>query len=323
MIDFHNHFYPKAYLDELKKPGGIARVEKDAKGRLLIHYEGDYNIVVGPHIDIGDRLADMDRYGVKMHVLTLTTPSVERESREKGIKLARLANDGFSEICESHPDRFVALAALPLQDPLAAAEELERSVKSLGLKGGTLMSNVAGKPLDLDLQPVYDKAVKLDVPLFIHPTSPINTKFLEDYRLVPLMGFGHDTSLSVLRMVFSGLFDRMPELKIVASHLGGIYPYLRGRINIGYEVYPECKVNIKKPPTEYLKRIWVDSLIYDDEVFKSTLAFLGHEKIVLGSDHPHQIGDIGEAHKRIKRLNLGSEAEEAILLGNASKLLKL
>ena len=86
---------------------------------------------------------------------------------------------------------------------------------------------------------------------------------------------------------------------------------------------PECKVNIKKPPTEYLKRIWVDSLIYDDEVFKSTLAFLGHEKIVLGSDHPHQIGDIGEAHKRIKGMNLGSEAEEAILSGNASKLLKL
>src|SRR5512139_1122744 len=110
MIDFHSHFYPKAYLDELKRPGGYARVEKDTQGRLLIHYEGDYNIVVGPHVDIGDRLADMDRNGVKMHVLTLTTPSVERESRDKGVKLARLANDGFSEICESHPDRFVALA---------------------------------------------------------------------------------------------------------------------------------------------------------------------------------------------------------------------
>jgi len=323
MIDFHNHFYPKEYMDELSKPGGYARVERDKHGRLLVHYEGDYNIVVGPHVDINDRLSDMDRNGVEMHVLTLTTPSVERETRERGIKLARLANDGFSKICERYPDRFVALAALPLQDPEVAAEELERSVKNLGLKGGTLMSNVAGKPLDLDLQPVYDKAVKLDVPLFIHPTSPINTKFLEDYRLVPIMGFGHDTSLSVLRMVFSGLFEKMPELKIVASHLGGIYPYLRGRINIGYKAYPECKVKINKLPTEYLKRIWVDSLIYDEEVFKSTLAFLGHEKIVLGSDHPHQIGYINEAHKRIIGLKLGSEAEEAILNGNAAKLLKL
>ena len=323
MIDFHSHFYPKAYMEELGKPGGYARVEKDEQGRLLIHYEGDYNVVVGPHVDIADRLADMDRHGVETHVLTLTTPSVERENPKKGIKLARLANDGFSDICEKHPGRFVALAALPLQDPAAAAEELERGVRDLGLRGGTLMSNVAGKPLDLDLQPLYDRAVKLDVPLFIHPTSPINTRYLEDYRLVPIMGFGHDTSLSVLRMVFSGLFERMPRLKIVASHLGGIYPYLRGRINTGYNAYPECKTNISKPPTEYLKRVWVDSLIYDADVFRSSLAFLGPEKIVLGSDHPHQIGDIAEAHKRIKNLRLDKGAEDAILTGNAAKLLKL
>jgi len=323
MIDFHSHFYPKAYMEELSKPGGYARVEKDKQGRLLIHYEGDYNVVVGPHIDIADRLADMDKHGVETHVLTLTTPSVERENPKKGLKLARLANDSFSDICEKHPGRFVALAALPLQDPTAAADELERSVRDLGLKGGTLMSNVAGKPLDLNLQPVYDRAVKLDVPLFIHPTSPINTKYLEDYRLVPIMGFGHDTSLSVLRMVFSGLFEKMPRLKIVASHLGGIYPYLRGRINTGYNAYPECQTNISKPPTEYLKRIWVDSLIYDADVFRSTLAFLGPEKIVLRSDHPHQIGDIAEAHKRIKGLKLDAKAEDAILTGNASKLLKL
>ena len=202
-IDFHNHFYPKAYMDELSKPGCYARVERDAQGRLLIQYEGDYNFVVGPHIDIGERLADMNCTGVETHVLTLTTPSVEREKRARGIRLARLANDGFSEICEKHPGRFLALAALPLQDPLAAADELEGSVRDLGLRGGTLMSNVAGKPLDLDLMPVYEKAVKLDVTLFIHPTTPINTKYLEDFRLVPIMGFGVDTSLSVLRMVFA------------------------------------------------------------------------------------------------------------------------
>ena len=323
MIDFHSHFYPKGYLDELKKPGNYARVEKDNQGRLLIHYEGDYNVVVGPHIDITDRLADMDRNHVEIHVLTLTTPSVERENLRKGIKLAKLANDGFSEICEKLPDRFVALAALPLQDPKAAAEELERSVKDLGLKGGTLMSNVAGKPLDLGLQPLYDKAVELDVPLFIHPTSPINTKYLGDYRLVPIMGFGVDTSLSVLRMVFSGLFDRLPKLKIVASHLGGIFPYLRGRIDVGYKAYPECKVRIMKPPSEYLREIWVDSIIYDADVFRSTLAFLGPGKIVLGSDHPHQIGDIEMAHERIRTLKLGERVEESILTGNAAKLLKI
>jgi aminocarboxymuconate-semialdehyde decarboxylase len=323
-IDVHNHFYPKAYMEELGKGGGYARVERDAQGRLLIHYEGDYNIVVGPHIDIEERLKAMDRCGIEMHVLTLTTPSVEREVPEKGVKLAELANDGFSQVVEKYPERFQAFAALPLQVPEAAAEELERAVKELGLRGGTLMTNVDGKPLDLDeFMPVYEKAVELDVPLFLHPTSPINSKAMEDYRLVPILGFGVDTSLAVLRLVFSGVLKKLPRLKLIASHLGGVYPYLRGRIEIGFEAYPECKVNIDEPPSTYLKKIWMDSIIYDEDVLMSTLAYSGAEKIVLGSDHPHQIGDMANAVGRIERLDISDEDKERILWKNAAELLKL
>ena len=323
-IDVHNHFYPKAYMEELSKGGGYARVERDAQGRLLIHYEGDYNIVVGPHIDIEERLKAMDRCGIEMHVLTLTTPSVEREVPEKGVRLARLANDGFSQIVEKYPERFQAFAALPLQVPEAAAEELERAVKELGLRGGTLMTNVDGKPLDLDeFMPVYEKAVELDVPLFLHPTSPINSKAMEDYRLVPILGFGVDTSLAVLRLVFSGVLKKLPRLKLIASHLGGVYPYLRGRIEIGFEAYPECKVNIDEPPSTYLKKIWMDSIIYYEDVLMSTLAYSGAEKIVLGSDHPHQIGDMANAVGRIERLDISDEDKERILWKNAAELLKL
>jgi aminocarboxymuconate-semialdehyde decarboxylase len=323
-IDFHNHFYPKAYIDELSKSSGYAKVETDDQGRLLVHYEGDYNIVVGPHIDIDARLKAMDKCGVDMHLLTLTTPSVERETPERGIKLAQLANDGFRDVCEEHPDRFHALAALPLQAPEAAADELERSVKDLGLKGGTLMTNVGGKPLDLEeFHVVYEKAVKLDVPLFFHPTSPINTKWMADWRLVPIMGFGIDTSLNILRFVFSGLLDKMPKLKLVASHLGGMYPYIRGRIERGFNAYPECKVNIKDPPSSYLKRIWTDSIIYDEDVTMSTIAFSGTEKLVLGSDHPHQIGDMAKCVGRINSLPISDEDKEKIFWGNAAKLLKI
>jgi aminocarboxymuconate-semialdehyde decarboxylase len=323
-IDFHNHFYPSKYLEELSKPGGYARVEKDAEGRLLVHYEGDYNVIVGPHIDLSERLRDMDRCGVERHVLSLTTPCVEREAPKRGVKLAKLANDGFAEICNKHPDRFSALASLPLQSPVEAAEELERAVRDLGLSGGTLMTNANGKPLDSpELMPVYERAVKLDVPLFIHPTSPMNSVAMGEYRLVPIIGFGVDTSVSVLRMVFSGLFERLPRLKLVASHLGGVYPYLRGRIDIGYKAYPECKLKINKPPSEYLKKVWVDSIIYDNDVLLSTLAFLGDGKIVLGSDHPHQIGDIDQAIDRIRKLSIDEKSKEKILTGNAEKLLKI
>jgi aminocarboxymuconate-semialdehyde decarboxylase len=324
IIDFHNHFYPKAYLEELRRGVGFASLYTDEMGRLIISYEGDYNIVAGSHINIEERLEAMDRWGIDMQVLTLTTPGVERETAERGIRLARATNEEFGRIVERHPDRFAALAALPMQDPEAAAEELERAVKECGLRGATLMSNVGGRPLDWDpFLRVYEKAVELDVPLFIHPASPINQRGMGDYRLVPILGFGVDTTLSILRLVFSGVLKRLPGLKLVASHLGGVYPYLRGRIDRGFQAYPECKVNISEPPSRYLREIWMDSICYDEDILMSAYTFSGAEKIVLGSDHPHQIGDIEYAVERIRRLPIGEEEKDKILGENAARLLKL
>ena len=323
-IDFHNHFYPDAYIQELKREKGYASVSTDEHGRLLIHYTGDYNVVVGPHIDIQHRLRDMDRNDIDMQVLTLTTPGVERETPERGVRLARLTNDGFAEIIEKHPERFTALATLPLQDPEAAVEELERSVNELGLKGAMLLSNVNGKPLDgEEFLPVFKKAVKLDVPMHIHPTSPINDRSMEDLRLVPMIGFGIDTSLSVIRLVLGGVMKKLPDLKLVASHVGGIFPFLRGRIETCFNAYPECKVHIKEPPSTFLKRVWMDSIIYDNDVLMSALAFSGVDKMMLGTDHPHQISDIQNAVQRIRDLNIPEVDKEQILGGNAEKLLKL
>jgi len=324
IIDFHNHFYPRAYLDELKRAKGYASIETDRQGRLVIHYAGDYNIVVGPHIHLEDRLNAMDRCRLDMQVLTLTTPGVEREEPERGIRLAELTNDEFGRIVEKYPNQFTALATLPLQKPDAAVDELERAVEECGLKGAMLLSNVNGEPLDSKrFIPIYEKAVKLDVPLHIHPTSPINDAAMDDYRLVPILGFGVDTALAVLRLVFSGILERLPGLKLVASHLGGVFPYLRGRIDAGFQAYPECKVNISKPPSHHLRQIWMDSLCYDQNVLMSTYAFSGAEKIVLGSDFPHQIADLENAVERIKQMKIGDDEKEKILGGNAARLLKL
>ncbi len=324
IIDFHNHFYPKAYLDELKKERGYASVEIDQQARLVIRYTGDYNIIVGPHIDLEDRLKAMDKYGVDMQVLTLTTPGVEREEPERGIRLAELTNNAFGQILDKYPDRFTALATLPLQEPNAAVAELERAVEECGLRGAMLSSNVNGEPLDSErFLPVYEKAVKLDVPLYIHPTSPINRAAMDDYRLIPILGFGVDTTLAVLRLVFSGILERLPELKLVSSHLGGVFPYLRGRIDAGFQAYPECKTNISKLPSHYLRQIWMDSICYDRDVFMSAYTFLGPEKIMLGSDFPHQIADLEKAVQRIKELKIGADEKQKILGENAAKLLKL
>ena len=311
-------------MNELRKQEGYARSSTDSKGRLLIEYTGDYNVVADAHVNLSDRLRAMDKAGVDMQVLTLTTPGVERETSERGIKLSRLTNDEFAQIKEKYPDRFTALAALPLQDPEAAVGELERAVKECGLPGALLFSNANGRPLDSkEFMPLYEKAVKLDVPLFIHPTTPINYKAMEDYRLVPIMGFTVDTALAVFRLVFSGVLKRLPNLKIVASHLGGVFPYLRGRIETAYNAYPECKINISEPPSFYLKKIWSDSVCYNSDVFMSTYVFSGAEKLVLGTDFPHEIHDLYQAVNRIRSLKISEEQKEKILGENAVKLLKL
>lgn len=325
IIDFHNHFYPEGYVRELNSGNGYARVSTNAEGREIIEYSGDYNIVVGPHIKLEDRLRAMDRLGIDLEVLSLTTPGVEREVPERGVKLATLANDGFETICEKFPDRFRALAALPLQDPGSSVDELERAVQDLGLVGVMLFSNANGKPLDSkELVPIYERAAKLDVPLFIHPTSPINSQAMQDYRLVPILGFTVDTSLALLRLVFSGILERIPNLKIVVAHTGGIFPYLRGRIETGYNNYPECRINIPSPPSVYFKRnIWVDTVCYDRDVLMSTYTFLGPHRILLGTDFPHQISDMEQAVGRITGLQIPNEEKEKILGGNSVKLLKL
>jgi aminocarboxymuconate-semialdehyde decarboxylase len=323
-IDIHNHFFPKAYLEELKKEKGYASVGTDSEGRMLIYYRGDYNIVVGPHVDLDKRLEAMDKYDVDMQVLTLTTPGVEREEPDRGIRLARATNDAFSEIVTKYPERFAALATLPMQEPKAAVEELERAIEELGLRGAAIFSNINNKPLDSkEFWPIYEKASKMDIPLFIHPTTPIDDKAMEDYRLVPIIGFGLDTSLAVLRLIFSGVFEKYPSLKIIAAHLGGVVPYLTGRIDTCYQAYPECKVNIDKVPSEYLKHIWIDSICYNKEVFMCAYALLGPERILLGSDFPHQISDIEGAVRRIRDLNIPEDAKRKILGENALKLLRL
>jgi len=211
-----------------------------------------------------------------------------------------------------------------MQDPIESVSELERAVQECGLRGAMIFSNVNGKPLDSpEFVPIYEKAARLKVPLFVHPTSPINSTFMDDYRLVPIMGFGVDTSLAILRLMFSGILERIPDLEVVCTHTGGVFPYLRGRIEIAYHAYPECKTRIHNPPSTYLKKIWLDSVCYDLDVLRSSLAYVGPSKMVLGTDFPHQISDIANAVQRVKALKLPEEDEEKILGGNATKLLRL
>ncbi len=322
IIDFHTHFYPYPYLDELRKGGGYSSLEQDSSGRYVIRYTGDYNIVTSPLVLLEDRLKEMDRTGVDVQVLSLTTPGVEREAQKRGINLARVTNDAFAGIERKH-NRFRALATLPMQDPGAAADELSRAYGDLGLRGAMIPSNVNGVPLDSpEFAPVFDRADRLGALLFIHPTTPMNTARMADYRLVPILGFGVDTTLTVLRLVLGGVLENYPRLRLGASHLGGVYPLLKGRIDTGFDVYPETGAKLMRRPSDYLRGIYVDSCGYDASVIGFVESWLGSSLILLGSDYPAQIAD-PDAVARVKGLQIPEADRGRILGGNAAELLDI
>jgi aminocarboxymuconate-semialdehyde decarboxylase len=323
IIDFHNHYYPDAYLHELERGDTNARLERDPDGRLLVHYPGDYNVVATGHRDLDERIRAMDEAGVDMHAFSLTTPGVHIESRERGIQLARLVNDEFAAAVQRYPGRFAALGALPLQDPAAAVLELERAV-GLGHRGVLLFSNINGRTLDEpEYFPLFEKIAELDVPAFIHPTNPSALGQLADYRLTALMGFQFDTTAAVTRLIFAGVLERLPNLKLVVGHLGGTIPFMAERVERGYEVYPECRDHISRPPSEYFRRIHIDTVNFDPAALRLGLDFAGPDRMVFGSDYPHQVGYIDRALGAVRGLALNDSERARILGGNAARLLKL
>ncbi len=323
-IDFHNHIYPQAYLNELEKGATRASVQKDAQGRTLLINKGDYNIIVPGHYSPEARIEAMDAAGVEMQVLTLTTPGVHIEENAQGIALAQLVNDSFAEIIARYPSRFTALATLPFQDPAAAVIELERAVTQLRLPGALLFTSINGLPPDdRRFWPLYEKAAELDVPLFLHPTSPAHVGAMSDYRLLPLVGFLHETTVAISRLVFSGLFEHCPTLKMVLAHMGGTMPYLAERIDFGFKVYPECRGNLAHPPSQTLKKFYMDTTPYSPQAILYAIKFAGVDKLLLGSDYPHQIGDLPGAVQTIEKLPIADEDKANILGQNAARLLKL
>lgn len=325
-IDFHTHHYPLAYLDEIERsPSPACSVTRDPSGRRLVNYAGDFNVVADGHIDLEARLAEMERTGVDMGVLTLTTPGVHVEERTRGVHLAQVVNDAYAEIQRQYAGKFVCLATLPLQDPEASAVELERAVTQLGLKGAMLFANVNGKPIHhREYWPIYETAERLDVPLMIHPTSPPGVEAFQEYRTTALVGFLLDTTLCITLLMFEGVLERYPRIRFVLSHLGGTIPYIAERIDRGYEAYPEVRVNIKERPSFYFKRnCYYDTVAFEPRALQFALEFAGPEHVLLGSDYPHQIGDMEKAVRVIENLPISAEVREKVIGANAVNLLKM
>ena len=324
VVDFHSHFYPPQYLEELRRGPTAAKLWTDADGNPVVGYPGDYNVAVRGHRDIAYRVDVLAREGVDRQVLSLTTPGTHIEAPGRAVELARLVNDAFAAVVRSHGQRFAALATLPLNDPAASVAELERAVTVLGLRGAMLFSNVNGVALaDERYRPLYEKADALGAVLHIHPTNPAHVETMTEYWLMPLVGFLFDTTLAAARLVFSGVMERFPRIRWVLAHLGGALPYIAERLDRGYEAFSECRAHIARPPSAYLKELYYDTVNFDPGALRLALSFAGPHRVLAGSDYPHRIGSLHAMRESLSSLDLSPADRDAVLGGNAVRLLGL
>ena len=324
IIDFHNHYYPPEYIEALVREPSSVRVTFDDDDNPVLHSPGDENIVVPGHRDIDTRQRVLDEAGIGMQVLTFTAPGTVVEAPQRSVALAQQVNDALARIVTERPSRFTALATLPLNDPGASARECQRGMEELGFKGFMLYSNVNGVALaDQRFWPLYEQASERGAVLYIHPTYPVGVEAMTEYWLMPLVGFLFDTTLAAAQLVFSGVAERFPDIRWVLGHLGGAIPYLAERLDRGYQAFGDCRKEISKPPTEYLRKFYYDTVNFDPGALRLAIDFAGVDRILAGSDYPHQIGSLRRMVESIESLDLDEVDQAKILGGNTAQLLGL
>ena len=323
IIDVHNHYYPPAFIDALRTGDSALKVRDDHHGNPVLYSPGDANIAVPGHRDITHRQEVLDREGVDRQLISLTCPGTLLETPARSAELARLVNDALAEVMATRGKRFTALATLPLNDPAGSVAEFER-VTTMGFKGCMLMGNVNGTPLaDRRFWPLWERASDAHAVLYIHPTFPLGVAAMEQYWLMPLVGFLMDTTLAAAHLVFAGIPERFPGIRWVLGHLGGTIPYLVERLDRGYEMFAECRKDLKQPPSVHLKKFYYDTVNFDSHALRLAIAFAGVDQILAGSDYPHQIGSIPKMLSSIRSLGLAPADEAKILGGNARRLFSL
>jgi aminocarboxymuconate-semialdehyde decarboxylase len=324
-IDMHNHVFPKAYVARLATVGKGYAVTHDSEGDTIVTKDGARFLTITPPMaDPDARLADMDRAGVDIQALSLSAPSVYFADPEDSLELAQLINDEEAAMCRRHPDRFVGLATVPLNHPDYALQELDRALGDLDMRGIILGSNIDGKRLDDEhFRPFFEEANRRKLLIFIHPMTPPSVEATSAYTLTPLVGFLFDTTLAAARLVFSGMCDELPDIRWVLGHLGGAVPYLWERLDSGYRAYPACRERISKPPSAYLRHFYYDTVSFHAPSLICAHQTVGAERMVLGSDYPHVIGDLPGAVTSVEGLSLAESEKAKILSGNARMLLGL
>jgi aminocarboxymuconate-semialdehyde decarboxylase len=329
-IDIHFHVLPGLFIDRARAhdfAGFVEIVQPKDIEELAYRPPTGVTVEQGPPLRpalFDDRLilAEMDRR--RLTAAAISPPPqlfAQWTPPDIGERIARTVNDGLAEMASAHPDRFLPLASLPLQDPARAARELERAVTGLGLRGAALGSHVDGVDLAVaGIEPVFASAQRLDVPLFLHPQNSSDISRLADHHLWNLVGFPTETAIAAARLIMAGVFERFPQLKIVLAHGGGYLPYGIGRLDHGHKVRSELRATLPKPPSAYLANIYCDSITHDSRSLRFLIDRVGADHVVLGTDHPFDMGTDTPV-EAVEGLRLPASEQTAVLGGTLARLL--
>jgi aminocarboxymuconate-semialdehyde decarboxylase len=328
IIDIYCHIYPERFFQEMTRIApNLGNIAKRLRGIVKL-------------FDLDARFKEMDEFGDYRQIISLPNPAIEDITKaDVGMQLARIANDSMAELCRKYPQRFPAFAAaVCLTDIEGSIAEVKRAVKDLGAKGALVYTSIAGEPLDQKkFDPFFATLAELDLPVWLHP---VRTAAMPDYpaeqksrfEMWWCFGWPYDTSVAMLRLVFSGLLDRYPKLKIIAHHLGGMIPFYDGRVGPGLKVlgqrtsdedYSRVLPSLKRPHMDYLHDFYADTALFGGgaHAVRCGLEFFGADKVVFATDTP--LGPIAPTIHAIKKLELAPANQRKLFVGNAEKLLKM
>jgi uncharacterized protein len=332
-LDIFNHIFPRKFYDRMLK---VAPDGKDIHKRVR---------AIPAIVDLDARFRIMDRFGDYAQVICLGSPPIEAFGPPPvSTDLARVANDGMAELVRRHPDRFPAfIASLPMNDPDGLLREARRAVRDLGAVGVQVFTNVLGKPLTAPAtRPLFELMAGLDLPLWLHPARGAEfPDYLGEkkshYEIWWTFGWPYETSAAMAHIVFDGLFDRFPGLKIITHHMGGMVPYFEGRVGPGWDQlgkrtsdvdYTKLLRKLKRRPLDYFRMFYADTALFGAwEATKCGLRFFGPERVLFASDSPFD-PEKGSMYTRttieiVDRLDVSPAERHAIYEGNARRLLKL
>jgi predicted TIM-barrel fold metal-dependent hydrolase len=319
-IDVHAHYAPPAYLDIVDRLYARPTTPREQAVRKLL----DGKIRPTPAMyELDERLEKLGRLGIDMQVLSVSIPQAYHADRASAVALAQAANDGTAEACRRYAGRFKGFASLPLPHVDAALDELARAIDRLGLHGVVLGGNVLHEPLDKpELAPVFDEIDRRRLAVFIHPMIPCGVEAMQEYDLAAAVGYVLDSCLAGLRLVYSGTCERCPNLRPILCHAGGYLPFQWERLDASYRTRPETRERISRPPTEYLKRFYYDTVNFHVPALRCALDTVGASQLMLGSDYPFGLGDLERMVTTVEALGLDDGDRERIESANALGVLR-